>query len=139
MSACDEEPCKSLIDEFWAKAIDASDAALVARLHCDVWKAARRDYWILFSLWAAVFAYALMCATLHLPPPVCAALTAASFALLLALFVWGVRIARLRRLVRIFEEICRRRHSEMLSVRRAIAVKCPRECQPEWVKIECGC
>jgi len=40
MSACDEEPCKSLIDEYWAQTIAASEAEIVLRLHCDVWKAA---------------------------------------------------------------------------------------------------
>ena len=139
MSACDEEPCKSLIDEFWARAIDAAEAELVTRLHCDVWKAARRDYWTLFSLWSAALAYALACGALGLPAAVCAAITLASFALLAAVIVWGIRIARLRRLLRIHQKICSRRHSEMLSVRRQIALRCPRECQPQWVQISCGC
>ena len=139
MSACDEEPCKSLIDDYWATTITASDAELVLRLHCDVWKAARRDYWILFSIWLAVFAQAVACSALHLPPVACATLTWASFLLLLALIVWGIRIVRLRRLVRVHEAICRRLYSEMLSIRRAIAVRCPRECQPQAVKIECAC
>ncbi|MDB5706014.1 MAG: hypothetical protein JWN66_3130 [Sphingomonas bacterium] len=139
MSACDEEPCKSLIDDYWAKTIIASEAELVLRLHCDVWKAARRDYWMLFSIWLAVFAHAVACAALHWPPVACAALTWASFLLLSALIVWGIRILGLRRLVRVHEAICRRLYSEMLSIRRAIAVQCPRECQPQAVKIECGC
>ncbi len=101
--------------------------------------AAQRGYWILFSIWLAVFAHAVACAALHLPPVACAALTAMSFLLLLSLAVWGIRIVRLRRLVRVHEHICRRLYSEMLSIRRAIAVKCPRECQPQAVKIECGC
>jgi hypothetical protein len=139
MSACDEEPCKSLIDNYWDKTFTAQDAELVLRLHCDVWKAARHDYWILFSLWLAVAASAMACAALHLPPVACAALTVTSFLLLLSLFVWGIRIVRLRRLVRVYEAICRRHYSEMLSIRRAIAVKCPRECQPQAVRIECSC
>jgi hypothetical protein len=139
MSACDEEPCKSLIDRYWATVFDASDAELVLRVHCDVWNIARRDYWILVSIWAAIFAYAVACAALHLPPVVCAALTAASFALLAALIVWGIRIARLRRLTRIYEQICSRLYSEMLSIRREIAVRCPRECQPQAVKIKYRC
>lgn len=139
MSACDEEPCKSLIHAYWDKTYTALDAELVLRLHCDVWTIARRDYRILFSLWLAVFAQAVACAALHLPPAVCAAVTAASFLMLLALFVWGIRIVRLRRLVRVHEEICRRLYSEMLSIRRAIAVQCPRECQPEAVTIRCTC
>jgi len=139
MSACDEEPCKSLIDEYWARTIAASDAEMVLRLHCDVWKAARHGYWILFSVWLAVFAHAAACTALHLPPIACAALTAMSLLLLLSLIVWGIRIARLRWLVRVHQEICRRLYSEMLSLRRAIAVQCPRECQPQAVRIECGC
>ena len=139
MSACDEEPCKSLIDEFWARAIDASEQALITRLHCDVWKAARGDYWILLSLWAAALAHALACAALGLPAALCAAATIASLALLAALIVWGIRIAWLRRLLRIHQKLCSRRHSEMLSVRRQIAVRCPRECQPQWVRISCDC
>ena len=139
MSACDEEPCKSLIDRYWATAIDGWEAQLAVRLHCDLLKRAERDYWILFSLWAAAFAYAVACAALGLPAPLCAALTLASFALLAALAVWTVRIARLRRLLARYQEACRRRYSEMLSLRRQIAVRCPRECQPEAVRIECGC
>ena len=139
MSACDEEPCKGLIDQYWATTYDAMEAELILRLHCDVWRAAQRGYWILFSLWVAAFAYALMCATLNLPPPACAALLAASAALLLALIVWGIRIARLRRLVRIHEKICSRLYNEMLSLRRQIAVRCPRECQPQAVRIRCSC
>lgn len=139
MSACDEEPCKLLIDDYWARTIAASEAEIVLRLHCHVWKAAQRGYWILFSISLAVFAHAAACTALRLPPVACAALTALSFLLLLSLIVWGIRIARLRRLVRVYQEICRRLYSEMLSIRRAIAVQCPRECQPRAEKIECGC
>jgi hypothetical protein len=139
MSKCDEEPCKSLIDQYWAKAIAGWEAELVLRLHCDVWKAALRHYWVLFSIWLAVFAHAMMCATLHLPPIACTALTGASIALLLALLVWGIRIVRLRLLIGDYEKACSLLYSEMLSLRRQIAVLCPRECQPEAVRIRCSC
>ena len=139
MSACDDEPCTSLIDRYWATTYDAMEAELVLRLHCDVLKWARRDYWMLFSLWAAAFAYALLGATLLWPPIVCAALIAASLALLGALVVWAIRIARLRRLVKVHETICSRLYSQMLSLRRQIAVQCPRECQPQAVRIRCRC
>lgn len=139
MSACDEEPCKSLIDEFWARAIAAGEAQLLTRLHCDVRKAAWRFYAQLFSLWLASLASALACEALLLPPWLCAGLIVAAFLLLAALFVWGVRLWVLERILRRLQETCRRRHSEMLSTRRAIAVRCPRECMPEWVKIDCDC
>lgn len=139
MSACDEEPCKSLIDQYWAKAIDAQGAELAMRLHCDVWKAATRGWWMLFALWFAAFAQAAACAALHLPPVACTALTILSFALLAALAAWGVRILWLRRLVRAYEKACRDLFSEMLSLRRQIAVRCPRECQPQAVTIRTSC
>jgi hypothetical protein len=139
MSECDKEPCKGLIDKFWAAAIDAQETALACRLHCDVWQAALRGFAMLFALWAAVLAQALACAALHLPPWLCRGLTLLSLALLAALLVWAVRMARLRWLVRQHQRLCRRRFSEMLSVRREIAVRCPRECQPEKVEIDCGC
>ena len=139
MSACDEEPCKSLIDDYWARTIEATEAELGLRLLCDLWKAAMRGYWVLFSLWAAAFAYAVACAALYLPPWLCTGVTVTSFLLLLSLIAWGVRIAWLRRLVRAQEEICRRLYSEMLSLRRQIAVRCPRECQPQAVQIKCTC
>ena len=139
MSKCDEEPCKSLIDRYWAKAIDGAEAELFLRAHCDVWKAVMRQYWILFSIWAAVFAHAMMCATLHLPPIACTILTGMSIILLLALLLWGIRIVRLRRLVGQYEKICSLIFSEMLSLRREIAMRCPRECQPQAVTIKCSC
>jgi hypothetical protein len=139
MSACDEEPCKSLIDEFWARAIAAGEAQLLTRLHCDVHKAALRGYALLFSLWLAVFASALACQAFLLPPILCATLVLAAMLLLAALLVWGVRLWILERILRRHQAICRRRHSEMLSTRRAIAVRCPRECMPPWVKIDCNC
>jgi len=139
MSKCDEEPCKSLIDRYWAKAIDGAQAELMLRAHCDLWKAALRHYWVLFSIWLAVFAHAMMCAALHLPPIACTALTATSLILILALLLWGVRIVRLRRLVGQYEKICSLIFSEMLSLRREIAMRCPRECQPQAVTIKCSC
>lgn len=139
MSKCDEEPCKSLIERYWWKAIDGAEAELMLRAHCDVWKAAMRQYWVLFSFWVAVFAYAVMCATLHFPPIACAALTATSIALMLSLLVWAIRLVRLRRLVGQYEKICSLIFSEMLSIRREIAMRCPRECQPQAVTIKCSC
>ena len=139
MSECDKEPCKSLIDAYWAKAVDAHDAALTARVHCDLWKAGLQFFWILFAIWLAVFAQAAACAALHLPEWVCAGLTVASLALLGALATGGVRILLLGRLAQRAREACRLRHSEMLSAHRAISVNCPRECRPEIVKVECGC
>lgn len=139
MSECDKEPCKGLIDKFWAAAIEAQNAALFCRLQCDVWKAALRWFAMLFALWAAVLAQALACAALHLPPLLCRGLTLLSLALLAALLVWTVRMAWLRWLVGQQQRLCRRRFSEMLSVRREIAVRCPRECQPQAVEITCGC
>jgi hypothetical protein len=139
MSECDKEPCKSLIDAYWAKAIDAHDAAFACRVHCDLWKAALRGFWMLFAIWFAVFAYAVACTALHLPPWACAGLTWASLALLAALIVLGIRTLQLRALAAEAEKACRRRYSEMLSAHRAISVQCPRECRPEIVRIECGC
>ena len=139
MSVCEEEPCKSLIDEFWKHAINAGDAQLGVRLHCDVRKIVLRDYRILFSLWVAVFASALACHALFLPPLLCSALTVAAMLLLGALLVWGVRLAILDRITRRHQEICRHHWHHMLAARRAIAVRCPRECQPQEVKIECDC
>src|ERR1044071_4004565 len=115
MSVCDEEPCKSLIDDYWATTIEASEAELGLRLLCDLWKAAMRGYWALFALWAAAFAYAGGCAALYLPPWLCTGVTVASFLLLLALVGWGARILWLRREVRAQERICSRLYSEMLS------------------------
>lgn len=139
MSVCDEEPCKGLIDQFWAAAIEAQEAALGCRLHCDLWKAALQWFAMLFALWAAVLAQALACAALHLPPWLCGGLTVLSLTLLAALLLWTMRMARLRWLVRQHQRRCRRAWSEMLSMRRQIAVRCPRECQPERVEVECGC
>ncbi len=139
MSECDKEPCKGLIDEFWAKAIEAQDAALGCRLHCDVWKAALRMFWVLVALWAAALSQALACAALHLPPFLCGLLTVLSLILLAALIVWATRVVWLGRLARAAHDTCRLRVSEMLSIRRQIAVLCPRECQPERVVVECGC
>lgn len=139
MSACDEEPCKSLIGEYWETVFDAKLAELVLRAHCDVWKAARRDYWILLSIWGAVFAQAVACAAMHLVAWLCAALAAASLVLLASLLVWFVRILRFRVIVRVHEKICSDLYSKMLSLRRQIAVRCPRECQPQAVVIDCRC
>ena len=98
MSVCEEEPCKSLIDEYWKHAIHCSEARLIVRLHCDVRRIVWRDYKILFSLWAAAFASALACQALHLPSLVCIALTGTALLLLAALFAWGIRLAILDRI-----------------------------------------
>lgn len=139
MSACDEEPCKSLIGDYWETVFEASMAELVLRAHCEVLKTARGDYWKLLSIWGAVFAQAVACMALHLPPWLCAGLAGASLVLLVLLLVWFVRIMRFRAIVRVHERICRDLYSKMLSLRRQIAVRCPRECQPQAVAINCTC
>ncbi len=46
MAACDKEPCKSLVDLYWAAAISGSQAAQMTRAMCDacdrVWVSAMR-------------------------------------------------------------------------------------------------
>ncbi|HET9638683.1 MAG TPA: hypothetical protein VFP12_05715 [Allosphingosinicella sp.] len=139
MSACDQEPCKSLIDRYWANAIAGSDSALAVRLHCDVRRRVWRGYRILLSLWAAALASALACHAVRLEPWLCLALDWMAIVLLAGLFVWGARLALLERNLGLLQETCRRHWHEMLSLRRSIAVQCPRECQPEPVEFECDC
>jgi hypothetical protein len=139
MSACDQEPCKSLIDRYWATAIAGSNAALAVRLHCDVRRRVWRGYRILFSLWAAALASALACHAVRLEPWLCLALDWLAIALLAGLFLWAGRLLLLERSLGQMQVVCRHHWHQLLSHRRAIAVKCPRECQPEPVEIECDC
>ncbi|MET1112824.1 MAG: hypothetical protein ABWX67_14995 [Allosphingosinicella sp.] len=139
MPACDQEPCKSLIDLYWANAIAGRNAALAVRLHCDVLRRVRRGYRILFSLWAAALASALACHAVRLELWLCVALDWMAMALLAGLFLWGVRLLLLERSLGQMQIVCRHHWHEMLSIRRSIAVQCPRECQPEAVDFECDC
>lgn len=139
MSACDEEPCKSLIGDYWHHAFDAALAQMAVRTLCEARKAALHQAALLFALWLATFASALACHALGLPDWLCAALTVAAMLLLAALFVWAVRIMVIDAMLKSAKAKCRRHYNAALSAVRAIAVRCPRECMPDWQRMSCDC
>lgn len=139
MSACEEEPCKSLIDDYWGKAIATMQFKQSLQLWCGLRNMVRNLVIAMFLLWFAVFSHAIACLAGIMPSSFCNALVVASFILLGLLAVVSIVYGLLSERVRRLSIVCRELYIASLEAYKALIQGCPKECWPDLQKIDCDC
>jgi hypothetical protein len=136
---CEQEPCKTLRQNYINAAILAIDQERLVKPLCRVYRFFLRLLWLLLVFLLLVTILALVCAANPVFPVLCVALNAIMMLLAAAVLALSIYVGLLRRALLQQEVAC-----DLLLVSMKIAylkmvVDCPRECWIPEVKVECSC